>query len=228
MTDAGEWLISTAKRNPEALLVLAAGCALLMRGGKDSHRAAEPTTSGVSTSNTPWNVSRTAEKASGIASDMSDMKDRIADAGSSVAEQASEMARTLSTQTSQIAGQAQSMLSGSFGRLLREQPLALVAAGLAVGAAVAALLPATDLEERTLGGARDAISDMAGNAGGNLIAAATEAGQRLTQGVAERATEQFKELAQEVAGQFAEKVMGGTDKPAEPPGNVSPLLNRST
>lgn len=225
MTDAGEWLISTAKRNPEALLVLAAGCALLMRGGKDSHRAAEPTTSGVSTSNTPWNVSRTAEKASGIASDM---KDRIADAGSSVAEQASEMARTLSTQTSQIAGQAQSMLSSSFGRLLREQPLALVAAGLAAGAAVAALLPATDLEERTLGGARDAISDMAGNAGGNLIAAATEAGQRLTQGVAERATEQFKELAQEVAGQFAEKVMGGTDQPAERPGNVSPLLNRST
>lgn len=223
MTDAGEWLISTAKRNPEALLVLAAGCALLMRGSKDPYRAAEPTASGVSTSNTPWNVSRTAEKASGIAGDM---KDRIADAGSSVAEQASEMARTLSTQTSQIAGQAQSMLSSSFGQLLREQPLALVAAGLAAGAAVAALLPSTDLEERTLGGARDAISDMAGSAGGNLIAAATEAGQRLTQGVAERATEQFKELTQEVAGQFAEKIMGGTDKPAERPGNVSPLLNR--
>ena len=33
---AGDWLIGTAKRNPEALLVLAAGCALLLRSGKNS------------------------------------------------------------------------------------------------------------------------------------------------------------------------------------------------
>jgi|HubBroStandDraft_4_1064222.scaffolds.fasta_scaffold65310_3 hypothetical protein len=223
MTDAGKWLINTAKRNPEALLVLVAGCALLMRGGRSPYRAAEQTASGVSGSNAPWNISRTTEKASEIASDM---QDRIADAGSSVTEQAGKMARTLSTQTSQIAGQAQSMLSSGFGQLLREQPLALVAAGLAAGAAVAALLPPTDLEERTLGGARDAISGMAGKAGENLIAAATDAGQRLTQGVAERATEGFKELAQDVAGQFTEKVTGATNKPAEGPGNVSSLSNR--
>ena len=225
MTDAGEWLISTAKRNPEALLVLAAGCALLMRGGRSSYRAAEQTASGISGSNEPWNISRTTDKASEIATDM---KDRIADAGSSVTEQGREMARTLSTQTSQIAGRAQSMLSSGFGQLLREQPLALVVAGLAAGATVAALLPSTDLEERALGGARDAISGMAGKVGGNLMEAATDAGQQLTQGAAERATQGFKELAQDVVGQFTEKVAGATDKPAERPGNVSPLSNRST
>jgi hypothetical protein len=224
MTDAGEWLISTAKRNPEALLVLAAGCTLLMRSGRSSYRATGETTSGVSGSNAPWNVSRTTEKTPEIAGDL---KQRIADAGSSVAEQAGEIAKTLSTQTSQIAGQAQSMLSSGFGQLLREQPLALVVAGLAAGAAVAALLPSTELEERTLGGARDAIADMTGKVGGNLIAAATDAGQRLTQGVTERATEGFKELAQEVAGQFSEKkVMGATDKSDERPGNANPLMNR--
>ena len=38
---AGHWLIGTAKRHPEGLLVLAAGCALLMRsGGGSSPRAA--------------------------------------------------------------------------------------------------------------------------------------------------------------------------------------------
>jgi len=225
MTDAGEWLISTAKRNPEALLVLAAGCALLMRGGRSSYRAAEQTASGISGSNEPWNISRTTDKASEIATDM---KDRIADAGSSVTEQGREMARTLSMQTSQIAGRAQSMLSSGFGQLLREQPLALVVAGLAAGATVAALLPSTDLEERALGGARDAISGMAGKVGGNLMEAATDAGQQLTQGAAERATQGFKELAQDVVGQFTEKVAGATDKPAERPGNVSPLSNRST
>jgi hypothetical protein len=143
-----------------------------------------------------------------------------------VAEQAGEIAKTVSTQTSHIAGQAQSMLSSGFGQLLREQPLALVAAGLAAGAAVAALLPSTDLEERTLGGARDAISGMTGKVGEDLIAAATDAGQRLTQGVTERATEGFKELAQEVAGQFSEKKVGATDKSDERPGNANPLMNR--
>lgn len=49
--------------------------------------------------------------------------------------------RTVSAQTSQIAGQAQSTLQTGFGHLLREQPLALVALGLAAGAAVATLLP---------------------------------------------------------------------------------------
>jgi hypothetical protein len=222
MTDAGEWLISTAKRNPEALLVLAAGCALLMRG-RGSDRAAGQTASGVSGSNASSN-SRTTEKTSAVAGDL---KQRITDAGASVAGQAGEIAKTVSTQTSHLAGQAQSMLSSGFGQLLREQPLALVAAGLAAGAAVAALLPPTDLEERTLGSTRDAISDMTGKVGENLIVAATEAGQRLTQGVTERATEGFKELAQEVAGQFAEKkVTGAADKSDERPGNSNPLINR--
>ena len=36
---AGHWLIGTAKRNPEALLVLVAGCALLMRGGAGPSQA---------------------------------------------------------------------------------------------------------------------------------------------------------------------------------------------
>jgi hypothetical protein len=224
MTDAAEWLISTAKRNPEALLVLAAGCTLLMRGGRGSYSAAGQTASGVPGSNPPWNVSRTTVKTSEVAGDL---KRRIADAGSSVAEQAGEIAKTVSTQTSQIADQAQSMLSSGFGQLLREQPLALVVAGLAAGAAVAALLPSTDLEERALGGARDAISGMTGKLGENLTAAATDAGQRLTQGVTERATEGLKELAQEVAGQFSEKKsMGATDKSDERPGNENPLINR--
>jgi hypothetical protein len=226
MTDAGDWLISTAKRNPEALLVLAAGCALLLRGGRSSYRAARELPGGVSDSHSPWNISPTAaDKASAIGNDI---KDRIADTGSSLAEQGREMARTVSTQTSQIAGQAQSMLSGGFEQVLREQPLALVAAGFVAGAAVAALLPATDLEERTLGSARDAISDMAGKAGENLVAAATGAGQQLAHGVAERATEGFKEVAKDVVGQFTEKVTGATEKPSDRQGNVSPPSNRAT
>jgi hypothetical protein len=37
-SQAGEWLVGTARRNPEALLLLAAGCALLMRRGGPGRR----------------------------------------------------------------------------------------------------------------------------------------------------------------------------------------------
>jgi len=227
MNHASDWLIGTAKRNPEALLVLAAGCALLMRGASSAFQASTPGLGGSAASNSTWDVSRARDKGAAI---MGDVKDRIADAASSVSEQAGEVAKTLSTQSSQLAGQAQSMLSSGFGQLLREQPLALVAFGLGAGAAVAAMLPATEVEERTLGSARDAISGMAGKVGENLIAAAADAGQRLTQGMTERATEGFKELAQDVAGQFTDKVMGGNAKPgtASPSPSSSPLPNRGT
>lgn len=226
MTDPGEWLMSTAKRNPEALLVLAAGCALLMRTrGSSSEDSVQPAGGVSSSSAAPWNVSRATERASEVASDL---KDRIVDASSSVTEQAGQVAKTVSAQTTHVASQAQSMFSTGFGHLLREQPLVLVALGLAAGAAAAVLLPATEMEERTLGGARDAISGIAGRVGDNLIAAATDAGQRLTQGVTERTVEGLKELAQDVAGQFADKVIGATDKPGEGTGNVAALSNRKT
>ena len=35
-----DWLIGTARRNPEGLLLLAAGCALLLRSGRGAARAA--------------------------------------------------------------------------------------------------------------------------------------------------------------------------------------------
>ena len=211
MTDAGEWLLNTAKRNPEALLVIAAGCALLMRSGQTSYQAPDAGMLSTPGRGSSWNVSRQTEESASSGG----IKDRITETSASVAEQGREVVKTLSTQTSQLAGRAQSTFSNGFGQLLQEQPLALVAAGLAVGAAVAALLPATDLEERTLGGARDAISDMAGKVGENLVEAAKDAGQQLTQKVTERATEEFKQAAKDVVGQVTETVTGVAEKPGE-------------
>jgi len=217
MIDAGEWLISTSKRNPEALLVLAAGCALLFRGGGSSGRAFAASSTG-SASDGEWNVSRTAQTSDGVG----DLKERIVEAGSSVVGRATEMTRNLSAQSRQFADQAQSTLTNSFGQLLREQPLALVAAGLAVGATVAALLPATELEERTFGDARDTVAGMAGKA----VESAKDASLELGRGLADRASQGVKELAQGVAERVAEEVTGGSDK-SSGHGNVSPMPNRS-
>ena len=223
---AGDWLISTAKRHPEALLVLAAGCALLVRNGGGSSQGFSPEISNEDAgSDGRWQVSRATEKASEV---VSGLKDRATDVASSVSDYAGGVGRTISAQTSQITGQAQSTLQTGFGHLLREQPLALVVLGLAAGAAVATLLPATEVEERTLAPARDAIAGVTGKVGENLIAAASDAGQRLTQGIADRASEGLKELVHEVGEKFTDKVAGKTETPGALPSNVSSLPSRGS
>jgi hypothetical protein len=217
---AGDWLIGTAKRHPEALLVLAAGCALLVRDGGGSSQGASTQISNDPGSDGRWQVSRATEKASEV---VSDLKDRATDVASSVSDYAGGVGRTITAQTSQIAGQAQSTLQTGFGHLLREQPLALVVLGLAAGAAIATLLPATEVEERTLAPARDAIAGVTGKVGENLIAAASDVGQRLTLGIAERAADGFKELVHEVGEKFTDKVAGKTETPGALPSNVSSL-----
>jgi len=218
---AGDWFVGTAKRHPEALLVLAVGCALLVRGGGGSSQGTSTQSSYESAgSDGRWQVSRARETESEV---VSGLKDRATDVASSVSDYAGGVGRTISAQTSQIAGQAQSTLQTGFGHLLREQPLALVVLGLAAGAAVATLLPATEVEERTLAPARDAIAGVTGKVGENLIAAASDAGQRLTQKIAERASEGFEELVYEVGEKFTDKLAGKTEHPGAMPSNVSGL-----
>ena len=219
---AGAWLMGTAKRNPEALLVLAAGCALLMRGGGGPSQAASFQSSSESAgSDGRWATEKTSEV-------VSDLKGRVSDAASSVSDYAGGVGRTISAQTSQIAGQAQSTLQTGFGYLLREQPLALVVLGLAAGAAVATLLPATEMEEQTLAPARDAIAGVTGKVGENLIEAASDAGQQLAHGIAERASGGFKELVHQVGEKLTDRVAGKTESPGPLPSNVSSLPSRGS
>jgi hypothetical protein len=215
----GDWLIGTAKRHPEALLVLAAGCALLMRSGGGSFQSRNESPG----SDVRWQNSRATEKASEV---VSDLKDHVTSVASSVSNYAGGVGRTISTQTSQIAGQAQSTLQTGFGHLLREQPLALVVFGLAAGAAVATLLPATEMEEQTLAPARDAIAGVTGTVGENLIEAASDAGEQLALGIAERASDGFKELVHQVGEKLTDKVAGKTESPGPLPSNVSSLPSR--
>ena len=86
-------------------------------------------------------------------------------------------------------------------RVLRDQPLAVAVAGLAAGAAVAALFPSTEVEGRTLGGAREALTGAAGKAGEMVMDAAEKAKERLQNAAEERgfSTAGLQGLAGEVA-----------------------------
>jgi len=106
--------------------------------------------------------------------------------------------------------QTQATLRSSMQRVLREQPLAVAVAGLAAGAAVAALFPSTDIEDRAFGGAHEKLTDAAEKAGERVMDAAGKAGERLKSAAEERGltSEGLKEVAGEVADTFKDAISG--------------------
>jgi hypothetical protein len=231
-SQAGNWLMGTARRHPEALLLLAAGCALLMRSaGSSASKAgsysrqqqsdfAPPSTSYRGQSNARQGLSRAVESAADYASDIKDqVADTAGDYAETVSEFAGEASRKVSEQSERFARQAQSTMQSTMARVLREQPLVVAAVGLAAGAAVAAAFPATDVENRTLGGAREALTDAASKVGENVMQAASKAGERLKSAAQERGLtpDGLKELAGEVADTFADGVSGKSGERGGPP-----------
>src|SRR5262249_24500454 len=153
---ASDWQTGTAKRNPEAFLVLAAGCALLLRGRRGSpsiaswssgfrdyeHRDHDDFANhdGRSASNLKDRVVEAANDFAGSVSDTarsyaSSVADYAGDARRTVASQASRVA----DQASELADQTQSAIRSGAGSVMREQPLAIAVLGLAAGAALAAI-----------------------------------------------------------------------------------------
>jgi hypothetical protein len=111
-------------------------------------------------------------------------------------------------------------------RTLREQPLAVAVAGLAAGAAVAALFPATDIEHRAFGGTHEKLRDAAEQAGERVMEAAGKAGERLKSAAEERGltSEGLKEVAGEVADTFKDAMSGKSEdrSGATPGGSAAP------
>jgi len=240
-SQAADWLMGTARRKPEALLLLAAGCCLLMRsGGHSSARAAShrygedashsrygedseryqsqssrtPSDIGRASLNVREGLSRAADSATDYASQI---KDRVSDTASSYAQSISEFA-----DGARLKRQAQSTLRSGMDRVLRDQPLAVAMAGLAAGAAVAAVFPSTRIEDRTFGGAREAVTEAAGKAGERVVEAAGKAGERLRSAAEERGltSEGLKELAGEVTDTFTSAVSGKSEDQGGAPNKV--------
>jgi hypothetical protein len=226
-SQAADWLMGTARRNPEALLMLAAATCLLMRGGgstparttvrshgdarerdysPDAARRARNTAAGMREGG-----SRAADSATDYASDV---KERISDAASGYADSVSEFAddarRAITERSERWQREARSQLRGGMERVLREQPLAVAVAGFAAGAAVAALFPSTKLETQTFGGTREVLADAAGKAGDRVRDAAGKAGERLKEAAEERglSAEGLKKAASEVADTFTSEMKG--------------------
>jgi hypothetical protein len=243
-SQTGDWLLGAMRRNPEALLLMAAGCCLMMRSGSASSRMGARASQYMrddwdyqtgrpssqmrhASASASDSAAATAKRAGDYASQMKDrvadtardyasqMKDRISDTASayadSIADFAGDARRHVVERSARLKQQTQATLQSSLQRVLREQPLAVAVAGLAAGAAVAAIFPRTEVEHRVLGGAREKLKET----GEQMMDAAGKAGERLKSAAEERGltSEGLKEVAGEVADTFkdamADKSEGG-------------------
>jgi hypothetical protein len=215
--ESGEWILNTIKRNPEGLLLLAAGAVLMLRtGSTHSPRSAFQDESdgpdrGAQVIDTLSDTARRAtDAASSYASAATDSARQTMETAKSYASSAGDYAehatRKVSEQSDRLIKQTKSVTRG----VLENQPLAILAAGLAAGAALAAVLPATDLEKETLGPVGDQASKAAAHVGEQLKQATMKAGEKLKSAADERGlhSEGFKEVAGEVADTFKASMRG--------------------
>ena len=215
--DSGEWIFNTIKRNPEGLLLLAAGAVLMLRTGTTSSpRSAFQDNSdgravGAQVADALSDTARRAtDAASSYAAAATDTARQTMDTAKSYASSAGNYAeqatRKVSEQSDRLIQQTKSMTRG----VLQNQPLAILAAGLAAGAALAAAFPTTELEKETLGPVGEQASKAAAHVGEQLKQATMKAGEKLKSAAEERGlhTEGLKEVAGEVADTFKASMRG--------------------
>jgi hypothetical protein len=250
--------MSTIRNNPEGLLLLAAGCALLMRSGSRQHER-QPYRMGDgmearryggdwTEQNRSWaeqkrdeTTDRMAQTAESARHYGADLAGRASEATSSFASSVSDYAagtgRTIAEGSTRMARQAQSGVQDSADRLIEDQPLAVPLIGLAAGAALAAIFPASNIEKRTLGPAGERMTDAAEDAGRKLRKAAGKAEQRLEEAADEHGLnkEGLKEVAGEAADAFSSTFSGkegdsqasSTTGPASPSTDTGPSSQSS-
>ncbi len=221
----GERLAGAARAQPAGLLLLVAGTSLLLSGMRPTSREA--------TRRARTAVRRIAQgDFSPVTETASDVASGVRDQVSGLGDKAGELARSTTDSISGLADNAQQALrdgtqqfvettrssaQSGMSYVLEDQPLLLAAIGLAAGATLGAIIPATPQENRLMGDARDRVAELATEAArqklGEFGDAASEAAERLKNAVKERAsqaTQDLGEVAKDVVEPFANVASGGS------------------
>ena len=217
---AGDWLKGAVTRNPEGLLLLAAGVALMLRSGgsksTNNYRNAFPPQTGSKQSyrdaeqSGPGAGERVADAARRAGEYVSEATDKVSESARSYASSAADYAGDVGDAALERSRRLADQAWETTDYVTREQPWAVALAGLVAGAAVAAVFPSTRLERRTLGEVGEHLRSAAGAVGGQIMEAGRQAGAKLSDVAEERGLtrEGLKEAAQEVGQTFSSAITG--------------------
>lgn len=159
-----------AKRDPIPLALVGVGLAWLMMSSRRVDGTASGSAGTVSSTVTSAGSSleeaasaasdRVSQVVSSVGSKVADIKEKVSKTTQKVSN-AVQSARDRSRQVGDSAGRAAGHVRGSYAYLRDEQPLALGAIGLAVGAALAAAAPRTRQEDQLMGETSDRLAEEA-------------------------------------------------------------------
>jgi hypothetical protein len=209
----GDWLLDTVQRKPEAVLLIAAGCALLLRSGRPVVDIQSVRESGLPSLS--QNRAGTAEQGSvtesakAYASKAADTVSEYSDtARQTVSDYAEGARRGISDSSDWLRTKAEATYNTA-SEALRDQPVLVAALGLAAGAALAAFFPTTEVERR----AGAALAAKASEVGDQVLAAAERAGERARDTVRDAVTERVLAPAvKEVVGEVVGIATGAADR----------------
>lgn len=182
-------LVNTVKNNPVPTLLTAVGLAWLMSGQNKSTSAYQNqnlTSTSRDTAATRYGTDTTTSHStsgpsssghSSIAQSAShsaaNLKHRAADMTSHLRDQAQQSSESLRHQSQRA--------RAGFSQLLEEQPLAIGAIGIAIGALLGGSLPSTQTEDRLMGSSRDKLADKATHQVKETYEKAADMGQKAMQ-----------------------------------------------
>jgi hypothetical protein len=209
----GDWLLDTVQRKPEAVLLIAAGCALLLRSGRPVVDIQLVRESGLPSLS--QNRAGTAEQGSvtesakAYASKAADTVSEYSDtARQTVSDYAEGARRGISDSSDWLRTKAEATYNTA-SEALRDQPVLVAALGLAAGAALAAFFPTSEVERR----AGAALAAKASEVGDQVLAAAERAGERARDTVRDAVTERVLAPAvKEVVGEVVGIATGAADR----------------
>ncbi|NJD28200.1 MAG: DUF3618 domain-containing protein [Chloroflexi bacterium] len=181
---AGSGIIETIRRNPVPAALAGIGIGWLAMSARNTggmpfdRQTGRYRYPGYARGGDLW---RYRSEPSGGSSDLGERAGEVADRlGRTVergGDQLSAMAGEMPNQARDVARQA----GDEAGRMYRENPLAMGAIAVAVGAAIGMALPATDFERRTIGRPSRELLDKAGDAAGDALGTVEEQAREVEQ-----------------------------------------------
>ena len=121
---------------------------------------------------------------------MSDKASSVADGAADMVSSIGEAVRGTAKDLQRKAGDSGQVMQGGFQTILAQDPFVLAALGVALGTAIGAALPRTELEDETLGAMGDQLRTAAGETLTAGVEQATEAAERAFDAAKEEADRQ--------------------------------------
>jgi ElaB/YqjD/DUF883 family membrane-anchored ribosome-binding protein len=220
-----ERVAGAARAQPAGLLLLLAGTSLLLSGmrppNREAGRRARTAVRKIAQGDFSPVTDSASDMASGVRDQVGDLGNRASDIARSATDSLSGLAgdaqRAVRETSQQFVETAYSSAQSGVSFVLEDQPLLLAAIGLAAGATLGALIPATSQENRLMGETRDKVAELASETArqklDELGDAAGEAAERLKNAVKERAglaTDDLGEVAKDVVEPFTNVASGAS------------------